>query len=321
LFSQSYIIVGGILGGVIGNEIEYQSLKRQTRPIFEYEFSKASPNEISFDTLAELLKNSRRRKVIEVVSERGEQININELVEIVTAEEVEVPRSSVTSNQIKRVYVPLYRSHLPKLDSADVIDYDEESGQIYPDVNLQRASNFLKDIESSLENTGLDEDLILELLKNSRRRQVIKMLSQRDETIVLGELAELIASEENNVPISNLTSDQRKRIYVALYQTHLPKLDEAGLVDYDQDRGTVERGNRFNEDRFGVKDSKSSIYDIDIDRLENETVYYAIISGLAFVIGIANVLEWWPISFIDTSVLFVAYTILILTPILYKVTK
>jgi hypothetical protein len=29
-------------------------------------------------------------------------------------------------------------------------------------------------------------------------------------------------------------------VYVALYQTHLPKMDDAGIIKYDQDRGNIE---------------------------------------------------------------------------------
>uniref|UniRef100_UPI003F79622F DUF7344 domain-containing protein n=1 Tax=Halomicrococcus sp. SG-WS-1 TaxID=3439057 RepID=UPI003F79622F len=34
----------------------------------------------------------------------------------------------------------------------------------------------------------------------------------------------------------------RQRVYIALYQSHLPKLDEEGVIDYNQSRGIVERG-------------------------------------------------------------------------------
>jgi hypothetical protein len=36
-----------------------------------------------------------------------------------------------------------------------------------------------------------------------------------------------------------VTYKQRKRVYTSLHQTHLPALAEAGVVDYDRDRGTV----------------------------------------------------------------------------------
>jgi len=39
-----------------------------------------------------------------------------------------------------------------------------------------------------------------------------------------------------------VSSDERKRVYVALYQNHLPQLDDVGLIEYDQSRGRVAAG-------------------------------------------------------------------------------
>ncbi|GAB3036103.1 DUF7344 domain-containing protein [Natronobiforma cellulositropha] len=85
----------------------------------------------------------------------------------------------------------------------------------------------------------LSKDVIFELLKNRRRREVLSYLLETDDTVTLGELAEQIAAWENDTEINALSSDQRKRVYVALYQTHLPKMDDAGIIDYDQDRGLI----------------------------------------------------------------------------------
>jgi len=90
------------------------------------------------------------------------------------------------------------------------------------------------------ESDALTKDVIFELLKNRRRREVLKYLLDAEETVTLGELAEQIAAWENDTTVNALNSDQRKRVYVALYQTHLPKMDDAGIIDYDQDRGLVD---------------------------------------------------------------------------------
>ncbi len=101
----------------------------------------------------------------------------------------------------------------------------------------------LPDEITSVTDTETDErlskDVIFELLKNRRRREVLSYLLEADETVTLGELAEQIAAWENDTEVAALSSDQRKRVYVALYQTHLPKMDDAGIVDYDQDRGLI----------------------------------------------------------------------------------
>jgi hypothetical protein len=92
---------------------------------------------------------------------------------------------------------------------------------------------------SQSDRSTLTEDDVYELLSNARRRFVISHLRSRDEVVELNELSEAVASWENDVPADELTDQQVKRVYVSLYQTHLPKLDESGLIEYDRDAGHV----------------------------------------------------------------------------------
>jgi len=95
--------------------------------------------------------------------------------------------------------------------------------------------------EDVQEPEPLSLDLVFEILKNSRRREVIHYLRAHDadERVSLGELAEHVAAIENDTTTDQLTSSQRKRVYVGLYQCHLPKMDDMGVVDFNQDRGHV----------------------------------------------------------------------------------
>jgi hypothetical protein len=94
--------------------------------------------------------------------------------------------------------------------------------------------------DSSTNARRLSKDVIFEVLKNRRRRDVLEYLQSTEGSVTLSELAERIAAWENDIPMSALNSTQRKRVYVALYQTHLPKMDDVGVIEYDSDRGTVE---------------------------------------------------------------------------------
>lgn len=85
----------------------------------------------------------------------------------------------------------------------------------------------------------LSEDTIFSILSNERRRYVLRYLDRVEREAELGDLTERIAAWENGVEVGELEYDQRKRVYTSIHQTHLPKLDDAGVVDYDHDRGTV----------------------------------------------------------------------------------
>lgn len=95
--------------------------------------------------------------------------------------------------------------------------------------------------------SGLSSDSVFELLSSKRRRMVLFYLRQQEGPSTVNELAQQIAAMENDVEVDELTSQQQKRVYVSLYQTHLPKLESMGIIDYDQDEGRVELTNRATE--------------------------------------------------------------------------
>lgn len=92
------------------------------------------------------------------------------------------------------------------------------------------------------------KDVLFELLKNRRRRDVLRYLRDTDDDVVtLSDLAEHVAALENDITEAQLTSKQRKRVYVALYQCHLPILSRAGVIEFNQARGLIERTERADQ--------------------------------------------------------------------------
>ncbi|WP_135807335.1 DUF7344 domain-containing protein [Halorussus marinus] len=77
---------------------------------------------------------------------------------------------------------------------------------------------------------------VLFLLKNKRRRLVVQELAETESPIRLRNLTARVTARQHD---GDYSTDQRKAVYCALYQSHLPKLDDAGLVDFNSERGTV----------------------------------------------------------------------------------
>jgi hypothetical protein len=86
----------------------------------------------------------------------------------------------------------------------------------------------------------LSTEDVYEVLSNRRRRYAIHHLKQTDGPVDVSTLAEQVAAWENGKPVAELDSQERKRVYISLYQSHLPTLEKRGLVAYDDDRGIVE---------------------------------------------------------------------------------
>jgi hypothetical protein len=102
--------------------------------------------------------------------------------------------------------------------------------------------------DSTPESTGaedlppeLSKDELFHLLQNQRRRRVLLYLQGTDSKVNMRDVAEQVAAWENDTTVEALSSDERQRVYIALYQSHLPKLDDADVLSYNQQRGIVER--------------------------------------------------------------------------------
>jgi hypothetical protein len=83
----------------------------------------------------------------------------------------------------------------------------------------------------------LAETEIHHILSNSRRRQTLRCLSDCKGSTSVRDLSETIAELETGE--SPAPRDVRKAVYVSLHQTHLPKLDDKGIISYDRDRKEV----------------------------------------------------------------------------------
>lgn len=103
-------------------------------------------------------------------------------------------------------------------------------------------------MSSDADTSGrMSTDVVFEILSNTRRRMVLYYLRQKGGSVTVQELAEQIAALENDIPVDELQNQQRKRVYVSLYQTHIPKLEETGIIDYDDMKGEVRLTNRASE--------------------------------------------------------------------------
>lgn len=100
---------------------------------------------------------------------------------------------------------------------------------------------------SESERNELTQDTVFEILSNSRRRFMLSYLHEHDGPVDLMDLANEIAAWENDTTVAELTDKQSKRVYVSVYQTHVPKLVSTDLIEYDSDSGLIELSDRADE--------------------------------------------------------------------------
>jgi len=135
--------------------------------------------------------------------------------------------------------------------------------------------------------TEVSEDELFDVLSNQRRRFAVHLLKREaDDSIAIGDMAEQIAAWENGIETAEITGTERKRVYTALQQSHLPKMDKAGVVDFNKNRGIVE--------------PMPAMTDVDVymDVVEGKEIpwsdYYLGLSGVAVALVGAVWLGAWP---------------------------
>ncbi|PAU82848.1 transcriptional regulator [Halorubrum salipaludis] len=89
-------------------------------------------------------------------------------------------------------------------------------------------------------DVSLPEQEIFELLANRRRRFTIHALKRAGEAMDVAELSTRITAWETGTDPDTITYDDRRNVHTVLTRTHLPKLDEHDVVEYDAEAKVVE---------------------------------------------------------------------------------
>lgn len=79
-------------------------------------------------TIHEILRNDRRRLALEALRDSDGVASVSDLAEVVAAREsgADPPPRNVRQS----VYVSLHQTHLPKLDSLDIVSYDSDGRDV-----------------------------------------------------------------------------------------------------------------------------------------------------------------------------------------------
>lgn len=148
------------------------------------------------------------------------------------------------------------------------------------------------------------------ILKNSRRRRVLEYLRANGGESTLGDLAEFVGAEENDVERRHLSTAERKRVYVGLYQCHLPTLDDANVVDFEKRSGEVtlrpEAEQLFEYlDRDAEDDTEQSTE--TRDRSVDRTAAAGLACAVAVLVGLSGLGAFggvgWPVAFAAAGLL------------------
>lgn len=88
-------------------------------------------------------------------------------------------------------------------------------------------------------NWPIDNDEAYDVLGARRRRFVIVCLHEHETSLGLADIADELASWEHDAKLTDIPAEEVKRTYLDLYHRHIPKLEDAGIVEYQQDTDMV----------------------------------------------------------------------------------
>ncbi len=82
-------------------------------------------------------------------------------------------------------------------------------------------------------------DETLSLLASQRRRLLLSVMATYGQELTLPDAAEEVAVREAGQNVRELSAERIATVYISLYHDHLPRLVDAGLLEYDQERDLV----------------------------------------------------------------------------------
>jgi DNA-binding transcriptional ArsR family regulator len=87
----------------------------------------------------------------------------------------------------------------------------------------------------------VSSDAILSAVANEHRRAILNSLDNAlEQTLEYDVLVDRVADRVRDDDAKREFDGHRQRVRIALHHTHLPKLEEAGIIDYETETGHVQ---------------------------------------------------------------------------------
>lgn len=208
-----------------------------------------------------------------------DRIDRNELLEIVRQRggatiEGLAKRTGLTQSEVRWMVIALQEAGLIDVQTGlhavrvEATPKAQEDDSVATDGGVIRS--LMNAVGGEQPSIDLTEAQLFDIIRNERRRRLIRLfagLYDGDELtfVKVGKLAETLARAEKNGD-GPLTAQDRRRQYISLIQTHLPMLDEHGVVEYFDRAKKV----RVDEDAVLIADVVDSIGDL-CDGTEEQT--------------------------------------------------
>lgn len=94
-------------------------------------------------------------------------------------------------------------------------------------------------LDSQSTSDAPSPDVLFDVLADPRRRYALRALGESRLPMALADLADEVATRERGKPITDVSAEAVKQVYLSLYHSHVPKLVDADIAEYTQERDLV----------------------------------------------------------------------------------
>lgn len=174
-----------------------------------------------------LLSDETRRRILQVLHENPGILSTEDLAEQLIADS-----DDATPADTERLQIRLHHVHLPKLAEYGLINWDKQEQAVStPNRPVHEPAGFRELTK------GSSEEAAPRPFTDDRLNAVLAIIEYGQRPPAREALARRLAQQEFE---GQPTESRVKDISVELHHKHLPKLAEAGLIEYNVDDGTVE---------------------------------------------------------------------------------
>lgn len=188
----------------------------------------------SLTRAVECLSDPRRRRLLATLRDEGASVTERELAETHAAADWTTSAGMDVSDDRREIRTRLRHVHLPQLAAADLVTWNEVADRVsltdHPFNENERFRGLLDADEQRWEATST-------VYGDERRRIAFGAVASSDGPVARTEIARVVADRVADAGASGTTEE----IAVQLHHSHLPQLDQAGLIDYDAAEGTAVR--------------------------------------------------------------------------------
>lgn len=131
-----------------------------------------------------------------------------------TDEKITLIRTFVSENAAQRMWIP------------KTLGYDLR--------NRYKAVGPMVIVNASMGSTSIvDAANLFDALSHPRRLRAVRILDRADTALALKDLAVEIVRSKRTETAAEVDKEQAERVHVSLHHRHVPRLSDAGLVEYD----------------------------------------------------------------------------------------